>query len=140
MKWVVDQLNLDSRLKKKMYCKSNLSTNQNTVQKARNSTYHVESVSRNLQTWIDIMPSRRKLGMILENKMFDNWSYQKMSTEFPVKVCGWKSILEIFRCFFVHQSLILAHLLDLTLFTKYGNFIGVCSILAKKLTNFDTLK
>ena len=30
--------------------------------------------------WIDIMPSEQKLCPIFESKMFENWSYQNIST------------------------------------------------------------
>ena len=73
--------------------------------------------------WIDITLSQQKLGIILENKLFENWSYKKKIYIY----LGPKLI-------FLNKKK------SKTLFTKYNYFFGVCSILVKKVTNLDPPK
>ena len=80
--------------------------------------------------WIDLMSSRQKLGIILVNKMFENWNYRKCFHS------------KMFSLIFLNENKIkkIPLVFDRAVFTKYNNFLWVCWFLAKNLTNFDPSK
>ena len=74
------------------------------------------------------------MGVILENKISENWICQKTSAKkvvHPILFFKWEPILERFRSFL--SSVDFEDLALCVLFTKYNNFVGVCSIFAKNL-------
>ena len=92
------------------------------------------------QNWTFL--SWQKLGVVLENKMFENWNYPKNLTAKIVllNVHESQSLKDSDDfCYVFFESLILGTFWGPGIMSSQNIIIslGVCSILAKNLTNFD---
>ena len=82
----------------------------------------------------------QKSGIILENKWFKNWCYQKMSSK--IDILNEKKLRKIWLIFHIEnwlweQILALFDTSPLTWFSKFNNFFLVCKFLGKNLSNFE---
>ena len=85
--------------------------------------------------WIDIMPNLKILDILLENKISEK-EYKKCFK----KIGSWIGIVKYPHFTFDIDIYDFHFFTELHQIYSQSNILGVCSILAKKLTNFDPPK